>query len=607
VRRAAGAVFGLLVVATLAAFYVAQDLKTSPSVVQAFRFPGIFSPNQDGRRETVPINVRLREADDVTLTILDDGGDPVRTLVDDVALPAYRQLRPTPRWDGRDDAGRLVPDGRYRVRLTLRRQGRTVIRPRSIVKDTRAPRIVVFASEPAPGTAPEILPDPQGRKVTWRFAPVKRVPRVRLFRTAPGVRELLVQDLRPGATSWSWDGRVGGRPVAPGTFAVSVEWRDRAGNRGTSIPLQGDLPAPRGRFGGRGGVTVRYVGVQVPGAAVRAGDRVAAFVDARRRRYRWTLRRVGTRRPLAAGSGTRAQLTPAIPRDEPSGLLVLTVRVRGHATSVPVAVQARRAVRGTPPRPRGTLVVLPYETWQGRNPLDEDGDGAPNTLERGVGAGLERILAGGLPAGVAEREAPALAWLGRTGRRFDLTADLALERADGDPLAGYRGVLIPGDAVWLTPRVRQRLRAFVRRGGRLMSLGTGSLQQVVDVSRSGRRLVRPRRTGRTDLFGATLAPPERRPTDLEVSPLPDEIGLFRGTAGSFPDAGVYERTLRLGSEADALAAAVTVQPPGRTVIVAAGFGRGLVIRPGMPDFAARLSAGGPYTALMERSWTLLSR
>jgi hypothetical protein len=40
--------------------------------------------------------------------------------------------------------------------------------------------------------------------------------------------------------------------------------------------------------------------------------------------------------------------------------------------------------------------------------------------------------------------------------------------------------------------------------------------------------------------------------------------------------------------------------------VAASFGKGTVIRTGLPELPDRLSAGGTVTTLMERIWTLLS-
>ncbi len=92
------------------------------------------------------------------------------------------------------------------------------------------------------------------------------------------------------------------------------------------------------------------------------------------------------------------------------------------------AVQARKSIAGTRAKPRGVLVVLPYVTWQGRNPADDDGDGAPNTLDLGVPVrpaadhGRRRAAGRASPSS----EAPLLRWLDRNGKRYDITTDLAL-------------------------------------------------------------------------------------------------------------------------------------------------------------------------------------
>src|SRR5690606_11801093 len=128
--------------------------------------------------------------------------------------------------------------------------------------------------------------------------------------------------------------------------------------------------------------------------------------------------------------------------------------------------------------PRGGLVVLPMMTWQGRNPVDDDGDGRPDLLDYNLPARLYRDMGGGgLPQGFAGGEAPVLMWLDRERRRYDITTDVALLAGEGRDLRAYKGVLIPGDARWLPAAVRRKLQAFVRRGGTLVSLGTDSLRR----------------------------------------------------------------------------------------------------------------------------------
>ncbi|HYF24897.1 MAG TPA: N,N-dimethylformamidase beta subunit family domain-containing protein [Baekduia sp.] len=604
--RAKAAAFLTLVAATFAAFFVAQELKSGPSVVQRLTFSGVLSPNGDGRKDTVRINFLLKEADDVTVQVADEDGDPVRTLVEDRAVRAYDAFDEALRWDGRDDDGRRVADGRYRLRIVLQGQGRTIVPPRSVRVDTTPPQPLVASVGPDRSYGPELLPKAGGGPATVRFASAALArPRALLFKLAPG-RPRLVRDepLRQGDATWSWDGTLRGRRASSGTYLVVLEWRDEAGNVGTSAPLdRRGLPRlPRGeRLPGRGGITVRNLGVQGPSVPVRAGQRVTFGIDARRRRYTWSVRRVGSPAVRSRGRGTRSPIRVKAPRGV-SGTYLFEVRTRRHRTAVPFVVQARR--------PRSVLVVLPWSTWQGRNPGDDDGDGAPDVLDRGVAARLERIFVtgDGLPPRFAIREAPVLGWLDRTGRRYDLTTDAALERGAGPRLRGHKGVLIPGDARWLGPRVRRELRAFVRAGGTLASLGTDSLRRRVGFDLSGRsRLVDPRPAAATDLFGARLRPLARLQVDLTVSPLPDELQFFAGTDGTVTGLDAWEETAALGRELEHAASAVTVQPPGKTVIAAARFGRGLVVRFGIPDVAQRLTPDPTIATLMGTTWTLLSR
>ena len=614
-------VFGVLVAATFSAFFVAAAIKRTPSVVQGLRIdtgapgPAIFSPNRDGRRERMHVTFKLKQADDVTVQMLDADGDLVRTLLDDKHLGRYQPIQPSLSWDGRDDAGRLVPDGRYRIKIILRRQGRAVFPQRSILKDTTPPHPVVTSIGPDTHYGPELLPEPAGKPAEIHFAPAQYVPRIHIFRTAPGrEREVLVHDLEQGAREFAWDGRDDrGRRVSPGVYLAVPEWRDPAGNIGTSVRLdRAGLPLLRSaRLPGRGGMLVRYLGARPPIAPVKARDPIAIAVDARQKRYRWDIRKIGDAQPRKRSDQpkTKPIVTFAAPGGA-SGVYLFEARTRTHSTRIPIAVQARRSVAGTAARPRGVLVLLPLITWQGRNPTDDDGDGAPNTLDLGAPVRPFRVMAGnGLPTGFTDKEAPLLTWLGRQGKRYDINTDMGLSVGKGPPLTGHKGVLIPGDARWLPARVRADLRTFVRRGGTVVSLGIDSLRRSVALDGKG-RLVDPSGPRQTDLFGARLRPVVTKATNLQIFQDDPQIKLFQGAEGLFADVPAWEQTDRVGEEADLLSSAVTESPQGRWVIVAARFGKGLVIRPGFPAFAPRLVQSPPdpaVSALMARMWTLLSR
>lgn len=608
VRRAVLAAFVLLVAATGAAFFVAQDLKTGPSILQQVGVYPVVSPNGDGRKDGARISFKTRETDDVTVEVVDEDGDVVREILDR-RIEAYTPTQI--RWDGRGESRSVVPDGLYRYRVTLRRQGRSITVPRAFRIDTTPPRPRILGIGPVatPRPQPELLPTVDGEPARVTFEAAGSRPRILLFRTGPGRPRpaMAPVELEDGATQWTWDGTVGGRRVSPGTYLVVVEVRDQAGNIGTSVPLgRSGLPVTTYASGlpGRGGITVRYLGVQPPIEPTRAGERGEFFVDARRRRYTWSLRRVGgPPAPIRRGSGTRARLRITAPSGE-GGVYLLSVRTRTRAVRVPWVVRPRTPRLGTRQDPRGVLVILPFGTWQGRNPVDDDGDGLADVLDRGLPVRLRRVLVGdgtGLPVGFAQTEAPLLAHLDRTGRRYDVTTDVALAARVGPQLTdGYRGVILPGETRWLPPRAGRALRGFVRRGGTVVSFGTRSLlREVRQTPRA--RWVSPTAPAPTDLFGAELAPLARGAVAL--TEFQDEIELFEGTDGQFGGGEVVEQTVSDGEQADRVASAVT--DTGRPVIVAARLGRGLVIRTGLPELPSRLSTDPEYAQIVRNAWTLL--
>ena len=146
----ARAVFALLVVACFVAFFLTQRLKHTPTAVQVFKLTTRFSPTPVGHIKAERISFRLAKADEVTVSIVDSAGAEEARLLHDHPVTAYKQL--SLRWTGRLGtahgyalvpgpngrpalqpriAGRPAPAGEYRVRVTLRKQARSVLSPRS--------------------------------------------------------------------------------------------------------------------------------------------------------------------------------------------------------------------------------------------------------------------------------------------------------------------------------------------------------------------------------------------------------------------------------------------------------------------------------------------
>jgi N,N-dimethylformamidase beta subunit-like protein len=605
VSRIAGFVFTALVLATFGAFFAAQRLKATPAVIGEFRRTPFFSPNHDGRFDRATVRFEIRKRGRASLAVVDADGDAIKTLIDDDTFLPYHEIRA--RWDGTNDDGERVRDGIYRYRITLPDQGRNLVMPDSVRLDTTPPRPRVTSIGPAKDNVPrpELLPIPGGGDaIVHLFAPGQK-KKILLFKTSPGpVRQVgAAIPLPDDATEWRWSGRTEtGRPVSPGTYLVAIQVRDQAGNIGTSPPLD-RRGAPAITYGsplpGRGGITVRYLGVQPPVNPAQAGRPVAFGVDPRGERWAYTVRRVGSNEVVARGGHTRGGVFRITAPGHESGVYLFDVRTRARQVTVPFAVQ------GATKRP--VLVVLPAITWQGRNPVDDDGDGLANLLDSGLPVRLGRVLAGdGLPQGFAQRDAPLLAWLARSGRRFDVTTDAALASGDGPQLAGHKGVLLTSDTRWLPASLQRRLRRFVHGGGTLASLGLDSLSRGVRLTPRG-RAIDPTPAAPTDLFGARLAPLARAPAPVTLTEASDRIELFAGTDGQFPGWDLLQPLQGIGDQGRLLSSAVT--EAGRAPITAVRFGAGLVLRYGLPELPTKLGQDetDPTTALMARTWTLLSR
>lgn len=603
VTRLAQVVFALLVLATVAAFFITQKLKHEPSVVQQFHELPSFSPTGVGHTAE-RISFKIKRADEVTVTVANAGGDEVATLYGPRRLRAYHPL--SLQWDGRTSGGRQAPDGRYHVLIRLRNQNRTVQIPgRTFLLNTRPPQPEIAAITEGGAVTqtagPAILPTPDRKPLTIAFSPgTGRDPELFVYRTDVTPARLVEQlAIAPGATTATWDGTVHGRRVPAGTYVVAIRDRDHQGNIGTNPPTLPKFGAPATlpamRFGqrasGRGGITVRDLGVEPPAVASAAGTQIAFGVDARRSGYSWSIRRVGARHPRAGGSGSRPLLRVAAPNGI-SGVYELSVQTATASTQAPFAVQG--------PGLQRVLVVLPAITWLGLDPQDEDADGLPDTLAAGLDVPTARVFAGGDPPGFGDRIAPLLAFLDRHQLRYDVTTDLALAEHQGVAMHGHSGILLAGDEHWLPANVASQLRDFVRRGGNLATFGIAALRHTVTVANGS--LAAPSGPAATDIFGAKLAAVVAQPAT--ITNFLDQISLFSGGSGQFAATIAYESIDAIGTRAALVASAVTGD--GHPVIAAARYGRGLVIRTGIAGLTTQLDSDRNAGALVGRIWTLLA-
>jgi hypothetical protein len=251
--------------------------------------------------------------------------------------------------------------------------------------------------------------------------------------------------------------------------------------------------------------------------------------------------------------------------------------------------------------------VLPALTWQGLNPVDDDGDGLPDTLAANVPIMLDRPYANGLPAGLGD-EAALLTYLTKNHLRYDLTTDLALAEGADPSLGGRRAVVFAGTERWLPSSLGARLRTFVRGGGRVLSIGVDSLRRysTVDQTPQGPKARRPTPAAAADLFGAHLGAvvTQRQPLLTLANPS-DPLHLFSQTSGAFTGFTAYQPITQLDPPAKMLSSAgVSQRMPS---IAAFRYGTGLVVEIGLVGFEQSLRHNIDAQALLNRLWTVLAR
>lgn len=292
-----------LLASTVAAFALTQGLKQQKSPVFRTDVDDILSPVCGCETESATIAFRLREPDRLDVTIV-DGDEVVRTLTQNEPFERDVALE----WDGRDDAGNVLPEGEYRPRVHLQRDRSTITFPNDMRIDVTRPVLESVRATPL-----VISPDGDGRRD-------RAVVRYRLdgdakaFLFVNGARHTETRARSRGTIVWN--GRLDGRPVPPGLYTLALSARDPAGN----------VTSPRRRMT----VRVRYVALGRTRITVSSGARLAVRVSADARLVRW---RLGGRSGVARPGTLRIRA----PRQK--GMFTLVVSARGHAARAAVFVR----------------------------------------------------------------------------------------------------------------------------------------------------------------------------------------------------------------------------------------------------------------------------
>jgi hypothetical protein len=292
----------VLLAATAAAFVVTEDLKLEPDPIARPRVDATFSPVCRCEQKTAKIALRLRRPDVITLTLANENGEVVRTILQRASFrPGNHRFG----WDGRDDSGKLVPEGQYRPRVELQKLSRVIEFSKEITVDTTPPRVRVLNV-----SRRMVSPDGDGRGDAIR---------IRYRASEPSNALLLVDGRRVWKTSLRNEGTIPWRPprLRPGIERLQVAGVDAAGNRASARPFY---------------VRVRYLEVSPSRLRVRPRRLITVRISTDYPRYTW---RLGRRRASARAHTLKIR-APATP-----GRYALVIRAGGRRDTASVLVRRR--------------------------------------------------------------------------------------------------------------------------------------------------------------------------------------------------------------------------------------------------------------------------
>ena len=301
------ALVAALLVATALAFVYTEKLKLTLSPILGTKVDKVLSPVCDCETAAAAISFRLRKGDRITVDLIDNDGDRLRTLVRNDPTPRGRT---TLHWDGRAQNGEVVPEGSYKPRVHLVGQHRTIVLPNPMRVDVTAPHIRLVS------LAPRVFsPDGDGRKERIIARYVLDEPAQALL-YVNGIQRVRKRGKQQKGRI-EWFGKVDAASLPPGVYRISLGSRDLAGNLG-----------PRTR---EKKVLIRYVSLGRDRIETVAGARFAVLVLSDAARVEWKLgQRTGTARP-----GTLKIRAPLQP-----GRYTLTFSANGFSDRAAVIVRA---------------------------------------------------------------------------------------------------------------------------------------------------------------------------------------------------------------------------------------------------------------------------
>ena len=197
------------------------------------RTPAVISPNGDKRSDSLSIGYTLLGSATVAVRVENQSGTTVRTLQAGSSQTAGTYTGIV--WNGRNDAGSVVPQGTYTIRALATNGVGTISMTATAQVDLTRPVVAITSVSPDPwqpvlGLLTSTLTVDSPGTLAVKYG---------LQSKSGNVASFTYTITAPGTVVVFWDGRKStGAAAAAGTYEVRAYFEDTAGNRTSPYPVR---------------------------------------------------------------------------------------------------------------------------------------------------------------------------------------------------------------------------------------------------------------------------------------------------------------------------------------------------------------------------------
>ena len=193
--------------------------------------PNVITPNADGSADVMTVSFTLGTASLVTAQVLDEGGAPMLTLVNEQRTAGNNSFE----W-----GAHVLVDGRYRIVVTAKTGTKAVTKIADVVVDRTLAGLQAMPMVISPNG------DGVNDGTTLSFALAQNVPvRLDILQAGVIVGSPFQGQLGIGPQTLEWNGSGFGAPLFDGTYQATITVTDQLGDVQLAVPITIDDTPPK--------------------------------------------------------------------------------------------------------------------------------------------------------------------------------------------------------------------------------------------------------------------------------------------------------------------------------------------------------------------------